>query len=79
MRRVLRDMRFLAAELARRGMRPRADRLLCIAEQLPAIKDPVWVRMFRTELLTWQLMPKLQDDLAVVLTQLRAWESGLKD
>jgi len=79
MRQVLRDMRFLAAELARRDMRARADRLLYIAAQLPAIKDAGRVRMFRTELLTWQLIPKLQDDLSVVLARLRAYEHGLEN
>ena len=79
MKRVLRDMRFLAAALARQGARTRADRLLSMTEQLPSIRQPGRIRTFREELLEWELTPRLQDDLAVVLTQLRACEFGLEN
>lgn len=79
MRRMLRDMRYLAAELARRNARNRADRLLDMTEQLPGIRRPERIRAFREELLTWGLVPKLQDDLSGVLSQLRAREHGLEN
>jgi hypothetical protein len=78
MRRVLREMRFLAAELARRGMRDRTDALLEMADQLPRVTQPDTITTFRAHLLAWQLAPNLQDDLSSVLSQLRAIEHSLE-
>lgn len=77
MKRMLRDMRYLAAELARRGMRQKADRLLDTTERLPSIRQPEWIRGLRGELLTWELPPNLQDDVSGILSQLRAREQSL--
>lgn len=71
-------MRFLAAELAGQGARNWAGRLLDMTEQLPSIRQSERIRAFRSELLEWRLTPKLQDDLAAILTQLRALEYGLE-
>jgi hypothetical protein len=79
MRRLLRDMRFLAAELARRDMSNRAITLLEMTEQLPTISEPGLIGALRARLLTWRLEPKLQDDLSIVLAQLRAIEYGLEE
>lgn len=78
MRRVLRDMRFLAASLSQRGERAKADRLLVFTERLPTIRLPEGIRQIRGELLHWCLRPSLQDDLSVILTQLRALEYNLE-
>ena len=79
MKQLLRDMRFLAAELARQGARTRAVRLLDMTEQLPSIKRPEWIWAFREEMLAWGgLAPRLQDDRAVILMKLRAHEHGLE-
>ncbi len=40
MRRVLRDIRHLAADLAKRGLRDEADRVLAISAQLSMIMQP---------------------------------------
>ena len=79
MRRLLRNMRYLAAELSRTGSRPMANRLLSMAEMIPGIRQPWPIREFRSELLTWRLTRKMQDDLSVILSQLRAHEHGLED
>lgn len=82
MRRVLRDMRYLAADLVRRDMRADADRLLEITVQLPLVRQPEQIRMWRAELLVMQERlhpwPMLQDTLSIVLSQLRALEYNIE-
>jgi len=81
MRRLLRDMRFLAAGMAVRKMPAEANRLLEMTDALPGVRQPATIRGFRSEVLFMQedvrQWPVLHDDLSVVLTQLRALEMGL--
>ena len=81
MRRLLREMRFVAAGLAIRGMSREADKLLTMTERIPSIRDPERIRRYRAELLYMQTMlrawPVIQDDLSSVLAQLRARETIL--
>lgn len=83
-RRVLRDIRNLAADLATRRMRDEADRVLGISAQLPTITRPERIQGFRWELLAIQDtlrekgLTNTQDALSIVLSQLRAIEHNLK-
>ena len=83
MRRLLREMRFIAAALTRRGMEREADKLLTMTERIPSIRNPERFRRYRAELLYMQTMlrawPIIQDDLSSVLTQLRVYEASLSD
>lgn len=72
MRRILRDMRSLAGELSMSGDRDKAERLLALGVQLINATRSEQVVAIRSELLSWAIDPALQDDLSVVLTQLRA-------
>ena len=84
MRRILRDMRALAGELAMAGDRDKAERLLALGVQfIHATHDTkanltARIATIRSELLSWTLEPALQDDLSVVLSQLRAAEHNMK-
>ena len=77
MRRLLRDMRALAGELALAGV-PKADALLALGVRVIHATQPGEIETIRAELLSWTLEPALQDDLSGVLTQLRALQHGLK-
>ena len=78
MKRVLRDMRYLAADMARRDMRVEAGRLLEMSVLLLTIKQAAPIRAWRAKLLVMQdtlnarHLPKLQDAL------FRAHECGLR-
>ncbi len=82
MRRLLRDMRLLAAVMFRRSKRIEANRILEILDILPSVRQPATIRRFRAEMLAMQegvrLWPALHDDLSAVLTQLRGVEVGLE-
>jgi hypothetical protein len=71
-------MRALAGDLAMAGDRDKAERLLALGVQLIHATKAVQVAAIRAELLSWELEPALQDDLSVVLTQLRAAEHNMK-
>jgi hypothetical protein len=71
-------MRALAGELAMADEREKAERLLALGVLLIHATRPMQVGAIRVELLSWELSPPLQDDLSVVLTQLRAAEHNMK-
>ena len=77
MRRILRDMRALSGELSMSGDRDKAERLLALGVQLINATQGEQVVAIRLELLSWAIEPALQDDLSVVLTQLRAAQANL--
>jgi hypothetical protein len=77
MRRILRDMRSLSGELSMSGDRDKAERLLTLGVQLINATQAEQVVAIRSELLSWTIEPALQDDLSVVLTQLRAAQANL--
>ena len=85
MKQVLRDMRYLAVEMARWNMPIEAKRLLALSVRFPTVKASEQVREWRTELLiigdklSIRNLPNLQDVLSVILTQLRRLEYSLKD
>lgn len=78
MRRLLRDMRALAAELSMSGERDKADALLVMGVRVIHSEQPGEIEAIRAELLSWTLDAVLQDDLSGVLTQLRAYHHCLK-
>jgi hypothetical protein len=84
MRRVLRDIRHLAANLSKRGMRDEADRVLGISAQLPSIKqsgrvrDLRWILLAIQDTLRERGLTNMQDALSIVLSQLRAIEHNLE-
>ena len=78
MRRILRDMRALSGELSMSGDRDKAERLLALGVQFIHATQAEQVSAIRSELLSWTLEPALQDDLSVVLSQLRAAEHNMK-
>lgn len=71
-------MRALAGELSMSGDRDKAERLLALGVQLIHATQGAQVAAIRAELLGWELEAPLQDDLSVVLTQLRAAEHNMK-
>ena len=78
MRRLLRDMRALAGELALAGVRDKAKAMLALGVRVIHAIQPGEIETIRAELLSWTLEPALQDDLSGVLTQLRALQHTLK-
>ena len=83
MRQVLRDMRYLTADLVRRDMHVEADWLLEMVVQFPRVKQPERIREWRSILLVVQEklrakgLTTLQDSLSVILSQFRAREHYL--
>jgi hypothetical protein len=69
-------MRALAGELAMAGEQEKAVRLLAMGVTLIHATQPEQVATIRSELLSWELESALQDDLSVVLTQLRAAQTN---
>jgi hypothetical protein len=59
------------------GDRDKAERLLTLGVQLINATQGEQVAAIRSELLDWELESALQDDLSVVLTQLRAAQANV--
>jgi hypothetical protein len=70
-------MRALAGELAMAGDRDKAERLMALGVQLIHATQGEQVSAIRSELLSWTIEPALQDDLSVVLRQLREAQVNL--